>query len=281
MMRRFCLPPNCLPRTRFSQPVSLSMYLTDSTQTRLRLFSLSLSSSTTANIPFAIRVSSSFRVTYRLPRAVVFFTPMFRSSFVRTGTPTKVGVPVRTKELLNIGVKNTTARGSRYVTLKELDTRIANGMLAVVDEERDKENNLKRVWVESVKYIESETGWLNRVLGKQFGGKQNLLIMNDEAHHAYRIRSNESDDDDDDEDDDDYELKEATVWVEGLDRIHKGRGINFCLDFSATPFFLGRVGRDTNRPFPWVVSDFGLIEAIESGLVKIPQLAVRDSTGAD
>lgn len=194
---------------------------------------------------------------------------------------TKVGVPVRTKELLNIGVKNTTARGSRYVTLKELDTRIANGMLAVVDEERDKENNLKRVWVESVKYIESETGWLNRVLGKQFGGKQNLLIMNDEAHHAYRIRSNESDDDDDDEDDDDYEIKEATVWVEGLDRIHKGRGINFCLDFSATPFFLGRVGRDTNRPFPWVVSDFGLIEAIESGLVKIPQLAVRDSTGAD
>ncbi len=44
--------------------------------------------------------------------------------------------------------------------------------------------------------------------------------------------------------------------------------------------FLGRVGQATNRPFPWVVSDFGLIEAIESGLVKIPQLAVRDSTGA-
>jgi type III restriction enzyme len=194
---------------------------------------------------------------------------------------TKVGVPIRTKELLNIGVKNTTARGSRYVTLQELDTRIANGMLAVVDEERDKENNLKRVWVESVKYIESETGWLNRVLGKDFGGKQNLLIMNDEAHHAYRICNDVAEDDDDDEDDDDYDVKEATVWVEGLDRIHKGRGINLCLDFSATPFFLSRVGRDTNRPFPWVVSDFGLIEAIESGLVKIPQLAVRDSTGAD
>ena len=76
-------------------------------------------------------------------------------------------------------------------------------------------------------------------------------------------------------------FKEATVWVDGLDRIHKLRGINFCVDLSATPYFLGRVGQDTNRPFPWVVSDFGLTDAIESGLVKIPQLAVRDTTGAE
>ena len=62
--------------------------------------------------------------------------------------------------------------------------------------------------------------------------------------------------------------------------MHKLRGINFCMDLSATPYFLGRVGQETNRPFPWVVSDFGLIDAIESGLVKIPQLAVRDTTGA-
>ena len=74
-------------------------------------------------------------------------------------------------------------------------------------------------------------------------------------------------------------FKEATVWIDGLDRIQKLRGINFCVDLSATPYFLGRVGQETNRPFPWVVSDFGLIDAIESGLVKIPQLAVRDTTG--
>jgi type III restriction enzyme len=70
------------------------------------------------------------------------------------------------------------------------------------------------------------------------------------------------------------------VWVEGLDRIHRLRGVNVCVDLSATPYFLGRMGADTNRIFPWVVSDFGLTDAIESGLVKIPQLAVRDSTGA-
>ena len=82
------------------------------------------------------------------------------------------------------------------------------------------------------------------------------------------------------EDADDF-FQEATVWVDGLDKVQKLRGINCCLDLSATPYFLGRVGQDTNKPFPWVVSDFSLIEAIESGLVKVPQLAVRDTTGEE
>ena len=56
---------------------------------------------------------------------------------------------------------------------------------------------------------------------------------------------------------------EATVWVDGLDRIHKVRGINACIDLSATPYYLNRVGQEANRPFPWVVSDFGLIDAID------------------
>lgn len=77
------------------------------------------------------------------------------------------------------------------------------------------------------------------------------------------------------------EQTEATVWIDGLDRVQKVRGINFCVDLSATPYFLNRVGQEANRPFPWVVRDFGLTDAIESGLVKIPQLAVRDTTGAE
>jgi type III restriction enzyme len=109
--------------------------------------------------------------------------------------------------------------------------------------------------------------------------------MNDEAHHAYRIKRSEPDPDEggdfSDEEEAEEFFKEATVWVDGLDRIHKLRNINFCVDLSATPYFLGRVGQDTNRPFPWVVSDFGLIDAIESGLVKIPQLAIRDCTGSN
>jgi type III restriction enzyme len=159
------------------------------------------------------------------------------------------------------------------------------GFLEVGQEIKDSQGNLKKVQVESVKYVESDASLVNRVLGRQAGARQNILVFNDEAHHAYRIRRSEADEDEGsflgEEEAGREFFEEATVWVDGLDRIHKLRGINFCLDLSATPYFLGRVGQDTNRTFPWVVSDFGLTDAIESGLVKIPQLAVRDTTGAE
>lgn len=66
-------------------------------------------------------------------------------------------------------------------------------------------------------------------------------------------------------------FEQAALWMEGLDRLHQSSGINCCLDFDATPYFLGGTKR-SNRPFPWIVSDFGLAEAIESDLVKIPQV---------
>ncbi len=203
------------------------------------------------------------------------------------GTSAKVmrsGVALRRIETIIIGDKTTTARGKRYLKLEDFERQVAAGMLRVLEEERDKHGALRRAKVESVRYIESDTALVGRVLDREIGGKQNILVMNDEAHHAYRIRRDEPDEDESDlfgEDEDAEEFfKEATVWIDGLDRIHKQRGINYCVDFSATPYYLGRVGQDANRPFPWVVSDFGLIDAIESGLTKIPQLAVRDTTGS-
>ncbi len=197
---------------------------------------------------------------------------------------TKAGVEVRTKETIHIGPKTTTARGTRYLTREDFDKQIAARLLTVIEEKRDTQGNLEKVFVESVRYVESDTSLINRVLGREIGGKQNILVMNDEAHHAYRIRREATVEEEEEifgeEEEAEEFFKEATVWIEGLDRIQKLRGINFCVDLSATPYFLGRVGQATNRPFPWVVSDFGLIDAIESGLVKIPQLAVRDTTGA-
>ena len=194
----------------------------------------------------------------------------------------KAGVRKRVPEYINIAAKSTTARGRRYLTREEFDLQVANGLLEVKEEELDSTGNLKRALVISDKYVESDTALVNRVIGQEVGGKQNLLVFNDEAHHAYRIRrEDEGVDDVEEEDELDAFYKEATVWVDGLDRIHKLRGINFCVDLSATPYYLGGVGQDANRPFPWVVSDFGLTDAIEAGLVKIPQLAVRDATGAD
>ncbi|MBL8024693.1 MAG: DEAD/DEAH box helicase family protein [Elusimicrobia bacterium] len=196
----------------------------------------------------------------------------------------KAGVAVRGREIISIGAKTTTARGTRYLTEEDFNRQVAAGMLSVLEEKRDKSGNLAKVYVESVRYVESDAHLIERVLGREVGGKQNIFVMNDEAHHAYRIRRPEAEEDEEDlfgeEDEADDFFKEATVWIDGLDRIHKQRGINFAVDLSATPYFLGRVGQDTNKPFPWVVSDFGLVDAIESGLVKIPQLAVRDTTGA-
>ncbi len=197
----------------------------------------------------------------------------------------KAGVRKRTREFITIAAKTTTARGKRYLTQEEFDRQVNAGLLSVVDEERNRDGSLKRVLVDAERYVESDTALVNRILDREVRGKQNLLVFNDEAHHAYRIRKEDPDPTEADlyadEDEAEEFYKEATVWIEGLDRINKLRGINFCIDLSATPYFLGRVGQDTNRPFPWVVSDFSLTDAIESGLVKIPQLAVRDTTGQE
>ncbi|MCI0487203.1 MAG: DEAD/DEAH box helicase family protein [Blastocatellia bacterium] len=221
-------------------------------------------------------------------RVLVTNWHIFEAQAVQTGGVSakvnKAGVPVRIREIISIGPRTTTARGTRYLTPDDFKKQVAAGMLTVLKEEHDRAGNLKKVSVESVRYMESETAIVNRVLGREVGGKQNILVMNDEAHHAYRIRREEPDAEEaelfGEEEEAEEFFKEATCWIEGLDRINKLRGINFCVDMSATPYYLGRVGQAANRPFPWVVSDFGLIDAIESGLVKIPQLAVRDNTGA-
>jgi type III restriction enzyme len=210
---------------------------------------------------------------------------IFEPQSVTSGEAAKVvkrGREVLTTETIRVGEKNDTRRGTRFLTRETLRQQIGNGLLEVVRGDPDTDESLQ---VRSRRYVESDTALLQRILGRDIGGKQNLLVMNDEAHHAYRIKRDEPDEEELDDFGEDEEaeefFKEATVWIDGLDRIHKLRGINFCVDLSATPYFLGRVGQQTNRPFPWVVSDFSLMDAIESGLVKIPQLAIRDTTGAE
>lgn len=195
----------------------------------------------------------------------------------------KAGKATATVERFVVGAKTTSYRGTKYMTSDILDARVAKGELEVLEDKTDEKTGRRTVTVRGTAYVESDAALVNRVL-KDAAGKSNILVLNDEAHHAYRIFSAATEDeeeDDDEEDDDDYERKEATVWIDGLDKIHKLRGINLCVDLSATPYFIGRVGQRTNTVFPWTVSDFGLIDAIESGLVKIPQLAVRDTTGKE
>jgi type III restriction enzyme len=116
----------------------------------------------------------------------------------------------------------------------------------------------------------SDEAYVREVLGEMHTA-ENLLVINDEAHHAWRVPpkvkiAGLSKD----------ELKEATKWVGGLDRIHRARGILTCYDLTATPF--APTGRKSGEEtlFGWIVSDFGLNDAIESGLVKTPRVVVRD-----
>ena len=104
-----------------------------------------------------------------------------------------------------------------------------------------------------------------------------LMVMNDEGHHAYRpapvsesvkLTAEEK-----------AEREEATVWVTGLDKINAACGIAFCIDMSATPFYIQGSGYPEGSPFPWIVSDFSLVDAIESGITKIPRLPAMDNTG--
>ncbi len=105
---------------------------------------------------------------------------------------------------------------------------------------------------------------------------RNLLVINDEAHHAWRVSAESKT-----RDFLKSEIDEATKWVGGLDRIHRARGILTCYDFSATPFTPS--GRRSSKEdlFEWIVSDFGLNDAIESGLVKTPRVVVRDDALPD
>jgi type III restriction enzyme len=126
---------------------------------------------------------------------------------------------------------------------------------------------------------ESDTAFCRRVL-KELGSKQHILVVNDEAHHAYRPAPLAEEVKAELSADEIAEREEATVWVSGPDRIAAARGINFCADFSATPFYIKGSGYEEGAPFPWIVSDFGLVDAIESGIVKIPRVPVDDNTGA-
>ncbi|NJM10874.1 MAG: hypothetical protein HC889_02220 [Synechococcaceae cyanobacterium SM1_2_3] len=124
---------------------------------------------------------------------------------------------------------------------------------------------------------ESPTQMLKRVLGGAFKPDSRLLVINDEAHHCYLPKAGNGHrrggDDDDGQNND-----RAARWFSGLMELGRRFKLTAVYDLSATPYFLSGSGYRAYELFPWVVMDFGLVEAIESGLVKIPFLPGRDNT---
>ena len=116
----------------------------------------------------------------------------------------------------------------------------------------------------------SDEAYVREVLG-EMASARNIIVINDEAHHAWRVPAEskvkgvaKAD------------IEEATKWIGGLDRIHRTRGILNCYDLSATPFAPSGKKSSEEALFEWIVSDFGLNDAIEAGLVKTPRVVVRD-----
>ncbi len=126
---------------------------------------------------------------------------------------------------------------------------------------------------------EEFTSVLSRILGPGKKGKR-FIILNDEAHHCYLPKEKEGRGKKDEETTEgEEENKKAMVWYEGLRQMKKlGYKLQQVYDLSATPYYLKGSGYPEYSLFPWVVSDFGLVEAIESGLVKIPFLPSIDDT---
>ena len=121
----------------------------------------------------------------------------------------------------------------------------------------------------------SDEAYVREVLGDMASATK-ILVINDEAHHAWRVPAESKVKGVARED-----IEEATKWVGGLDRINRARGILTCYDFSATPFAPSGKRSSEEALFDWIVSDFGLNDAIESGLVKTPRVVIRDDAVPD
>ena len=134
---------------------------------------------------------------------------------------------------------------------------------------------------------EGETGAFTETPGemvrrvcRELGNKRNIVVINDEAHHCYRRKP----------DGEEVRLsaderaearqrdEQARVWISGVEAVKAKMGLKVIYDLSATPFFLRGSGYPEGTLFPWVVSDFSLIDAIEAGIVKVPRVPVADDS---
>ena len=127
--------------------------------------------------------------------------------------------------------------------------------------------------------LETEGQMLQRVMPDLMGMK-NILAINDEAHHCYREKPKEPDDEDlkgDEKKEAEKNTEAARLWISGLEAVNRKLGLTRVIDLSATPFFLSGSGYAEGTLFPWTMSDFSLMDAIECGIVKLPRVPVAEN----
>ena len=136
---------------------------------------------------------------------------------------------------------------------------------------------------EPLNTLETEGQMIQRVMPDLMGMK-NLLVLNDEAHHCYREKPKEADDEElkgDEKKEAEKNNDAARLWISGLEAVNRTLGLARVVDLSATPFFLQGSGYAEGTLFPWTASDFSLMDAIESGIVKLPRVPVAENIPGD
>lgn len=136
---------------------------------------------------------------------------------------------------------------------------------------------------EPLNTLETEGQMLQRVM-PELMGMSNVMILNDEAHHCYREKPGEDDLaalKGDEKKEAEKNNEAARLWISGLEIVGKKLGINRVIDLSATPFFLSGSGYAEGTLFPWAMSDFSLMDAIECGIVKLPRVPVAQNLPGD
>ncbi len=131
--------------------------------------------------------------------------------------------------------------------------------------------------------LETEGQMLQRVMPDLMGMKS-ILAINDEAHHCYRAKPKDDDDEDlkgDDRKEAEKNNEAARLWISGLEAVNRKIGLSRVVDLSATPFFLRGSGYAEGTLFPWTVSDFSLMDALECGIVKLPRVPVAENIPGD
>jgi type III restriction enzyme len=136
---------------------------------------------------------------------------------------------------------------------------------------------------EDLNTLETEGQMLQRVMPDLMGLK-NIVVLNDEAHHCYREKPKEEDDEElkgDEKKEAEKNSEAARLWISGLEAVNRKLGVCRVFDLSATPFFLSGSGYAEGTLFPWTMSDFSLMDAIECGIVKLPRVPVAENIPGD
>ena len=130
--------------------------------------------------------------------------------------------------------------------------------------------------------LETEGQMIQRIMPDLMGLK-NILVLNDEAHHCYRTKPLTEEEEKAlselgyDQEEADRNTKAARLWINGLETVSRKLGLLRVMDLSATPFFLRGSGYPEGTLFPWTMTDFSLMDAIECGIVKLPRVPVADN----